>query len=48
MGDKLSSFPAQVALKVFSFHLNALLFSLILLNAFQIKFYCWLNLLFRK
>ena len=48
MGDKLSSFPAQAALEVFSLHLDALVLSLILLHEFQIKFNCWLNLLFRK
>ena len=45
MGDKLSSFPAQAALEVFSLHLNTVVLSLILLYVFQIKFNCWLNLL---
>ena len=48
MGDKLSSFPAQAALEVFSLPLNALVLSLILLLEFQIKFNFLLNLLFRR
>ena len=48
MGDKLSFFSAQATLEVFSDHLNALVLSLILLHEFQIKFNCWLNLLFRR
>ena len=43
MGHKLSSFLDQVALEVFSLHLNALVLSLILLHEFQIKFNCWLR-----
>ena len=50
MENKLTSvkIPAQAALEVFSLDLNALLLSLILLHEIQIKFNCWLNLLFRR
>ena len=48
MGDKLSSFPNQANLEVFSLHLNVLVVSLMLLYEFKIKFNCWFNLLFRK
>ena len=48
MGTNWGLFSAQATLEAFSLYSNVLVLSFIFLHEFQIKFHCWLNLLFRR